>query len=316
MKVHVWLTLALLVPSGLTTAQQKPGESFRDCPDCPEMVVIPAGTYTLGSPDDEPGRLPIEGPTKRVSVAQFAAGKFPVTRGQWSAFVAATKRETKTGCAWTGRSRATPDPAGSWSDLGFPQDDNHPVVCVSWPDAQDYVQWLSRRTGQKYRLLTESEWEYAARAGTTTAYPWGSTASHEHANYGAEKCCSPAVAGRDTWEGTAPVDGFPPNAFGVHMHGNVLQWVQDCFAASYADLPTDGSAYETDITLNLSGGPAPLARLTGTQSCSKRMTRGSNWNDPPTMVRSAFRNFGPPFGATLQDYRSGGIGFRVARTAP
>lgn len=288
-----------------------PGQTFRDCAECPEMVVIPAGSFTMGSPDHEPGRYEGEGPLRRVSIRQFAAGKFDVTRSQWAAFVSATNRETRGGCFWTGRSGSEPDPVGSWRDAGFPQDDDHPVVCVTWDDAQDYVSWLSQRTGLGYRLLTEAEWEYAARAGTTTPYPWGVAASHDYSNYGADACCSPLASGRDKWEKTSPVGAFPPNAFGLYdMHGNVLQWVQDCFAPSYAGLPADGSAYETVVELNMTGR---LSRMTGTSSCSYRRIRGANWNDPPTMVRSAYRNFGPGPGGTLQNYGSTGVSFRVAR---
>ena len=122
------------------------------------------------------------------------------------------------------------DPKTSWRKLGFAQNDDHPVVCVTWQDAQDYVHWLGQRTGHKYRLLSEAEWEYAARGGTTTAYPWGSSATHEYANYGAAECCSGVASGRDRWLQTSPVGSFPPNAFGLHdMHGNVLQWVQRLF---------------------------------------------------------------------------------------
>jgi formylglycine-generating enzyme required for sulfatase activity len=333
MKHWLMLMLALLIPSRsiaedqgqatparadpiaaaqTATTRVAPGQSFRDCAECPEMVVVPAGSFMMGSPDDEPGQFVAEGPLRRVSVRQFAVGKFDVTRSQWTAFVSATNRETRGGCFWTGRSGSKPDPAGSWRDVGFPQDDNHPVVCVTWADAQAYVGWLSQRTGRRYRLLTESEWEYAARAGTTTPYPWGSTATHEYANYGADTCCSPLASGRDKWEQTSPVGAFPPNTFGLYdMHGNVLQWVQDCLSPSYAGLPTDGSAYETVVDLKMTGR---LSRMTGTSSCSYRMVRGADWNDPPAMIRSAFRNFGPGPGATLQDYRSAGVGFRVART--
>ncbi|HXM94378.1 MAG TPA: formylglycine-generating enzyme family protein [Candidatus Dormibacteraeota bacterium] len=276
------------------------------------MVVIPAGSFTMGSPASEPGRYDEEGPQRRVSIRQFGVGKFDVTRGQWAVFVSATKRETRGGCFWTGRSGSKSDPAGSWRDAGFSQDDDHPVVCVTWGDAQAYVRWLNQRTGRRYRLLTEAEWEYAARAGTTTPYPWGPSASHEYANYGAETCCSPLASGHDRWVNTSPVGSFPPNAFGLYdMHGNVLQWVQDCFAPLYTGLPTDGSAYETVVDLKMTG---LLSRMTGTSSCSYRMVRGADWNDPPAMIRSAYRNFGPGPGATLQDYRSTGVGFRVART--
>jgi formylglycine-generating enzyme required for sulfatase activity len=285
--------------------------AFRDCAECPEMVAIPAGTFMMGSPADEPGRADNEGPQRRVAVRAFAAGKFDVTRGQWAAFVAATNRPTTDGCAWTGRSRGRPDPIGSWRNLGFPQDDTHPVVCVTWNDAQDYVRWISQRTGRTYRLFSEAEWEYAARAGTTTPYPWGTAASHEHANYGADAGFVGLAFGRDMWMNTAPAGSFPPNAFGLFdMQGNVLQWLQDCYAA-YDGLPVDGSAYETDVPLK---PPLPLPTMVGTSSCDYRMVRGGDWGNPPAMIRSAFRNFGPGGGWTLDNYRSGGVGFRVARS--
>jgi formylglycine-generating enzyme required for sulfatase activity len=212
---------------------------------------------------------------------------------------------------WTGRGGSKPDPAGSWRSLGFEQDDTHPVVCVTWSDAQDYARWLGQRTGHAYRLLTEAEWEYAARAGAATPFPWGPEASHEDANYGAETCCKGLASGRDRWEYTSPVGSFPPKAFGLYdMQGNVLQWVQDCFSP-YEGLATDGSAYEAAIELK---GAVPFPSMTGTNACAYRMLRGGDWGNPPRMIRSAFRNFGPGRGSTLQDYRSGGVGFRVART--
>jgi formylglycine-generating enzyme required for sulfatase activity len=265
--------------------------SFRDCPDRPEMVGVPAGSFTMGSPADEPGRDGTEGPQRQVKVRQFAAGKFDVTRGQWAAFLSATNRSVAGGCAWAGPSSEKLDPQVSWRKLSFPQDDKHPVVCVTWQDAQDYVHWLSQRTGDKYRLLSEAEWEYAARGRTSTAYPWGPKSTHEHANYGADKCCSGLAAGRDRWEQTSPVGAFPPNAFGLYdMHGNVLQWVQDCFAASYSGLPADGSAYEEAVVLN-TAGPFPWFDMSGTNACSYRMVRGGDWGDTPSMIRSASRNF-------------------------
>jgi formylglycine-generating enzyme required for sulfatase activity len=303
-----------VVATQTTPSAYRAGQSFRDCADCPELVVIPSGSFTMGSPTDEPGRIFLdEGPLRRMSVHQFAAGKFDVTRGEWAAFASATNRETRGGCWWTPRSGNKPDPAGSWRDPGFSQDDHHPVVCVTWNDTQAYVRWLTERTGHTYRLLTEAEWEYAARAGTTTPYPWGTTASHDLANYGADACCSPLAVGQDKWLNTSPAGAFPPNAFGLYdMHGNVLQWVQDCFAPTYAGLPTDGSAYQTAVELNMTD--RRLSAMTGTSSCSYRMIRGADWNDPPGMLRSAFRNFGPPPVATLEDYCSTGLGFRVVRT--
>ena len=315
----------------------KPGQVFRDCPECPEMVVIPAGSFLMGSPPNEPGRFTGEDPQRQVNIRQFAVGKFDVKRGEWAEFAKLTNRAAHEGCEFSGFPKDQANRA-SWRNLGFPQDEAHPVVCVTWGDVQDYVHWLSQRTGHKYRLLSEAEWEYAARAGTATAYPWGSTASHEYANYGTEKCCGDGLAvGRDRWVETSPVGSFPPNGFGLYdMHGNVLQFVQDCFSPSYAGLATDGSAYEVDVELKatdqklhdfvvgsctqdvLDGKSNPeklqkcvaefLADLKGTRSCSYRMARGGDWGDPPKEIRSAYRNFGP-----VQYPGSGGLGFRVAR---
>lgn len=291
------------------------GTALRDCHDCPAMVVIPPGDFIMGSPASESGRFVDEGPQRKVHISQLAVAKFDVTRGQWAAFVSVTNRSTIGGCAWStlpGSKDGEPNTSASWRNLGFAQDDTHPVVCVTYGDAQDYARWLTDRTGHQYRLLTEAEWEYAARAGTITPYPWGSAPSHEFANYGADTCCGTGVAsGRDQWLYTSPVGSFPANAFGLYdLHGNVLQWVRDCYAGSYAGSPADGSADEVERTLTLSGD---LSILNGTTSCSYRGARGGDWGDPPEMIRSAARNFGPPPGATLQDYKSTGVGFRVAR---
>jgi len=271
----------------------------------------------MGSPANEPERDNGEGPQRSVSIRQFAVGKFDVTRGQWAAFALATNRSTTGGCAFSGfKDTALKDwdsnPKASWRNLGFPQDDSHPVVCVTWNDAQDYVQWLNQKTGNNYRLLTESEWEYAARAGTTTPYPWGHTPGHEYANYGADSGWTGLASGRDQWVNTSPVGSFPSNAFGLYdMHGNVLQYVEDCFSNSYSELPVDGSAYKVDVQLKMTGR---FSFMNGTSSCSNRMVRGGDWGDPPRMIRSGFRNWVPGPGFTLQNYRSGGVGFRVART--
>lgn len=270
----------------------------------------------MGAPEDEPGRYPEEGPVRRVQVSRFAMAKYDVTRGQWAAFAAATKRPLVTGCRWTARTEGSePDPQGSWNNLGFEQTEDDPVVCVSWQDAQDYVRWLSTATRQAYRLPSEAEWEYAARAGAQTAYPWGTRADRDHANYGTEDCCAGYASGKDRWIYTSPSGSFPPNAFGLYdMQGNALQWVQDCFLPNYAGQPYDAAAREKSVILKVEGD---LADLNGTESCSYRMLRGGSWGDPPNQIRSAFRNFGPPPGSgTLSDYRSAGVGFRVARSLP
>lgn len=286
----------------------KPGTTFRDCANCPEMVVIPAGTFTMGAPPDEPGYFVIEGPQHKVRVKSFAAGKFDVTRGQWAAFVADTKRAAGTGC-WSTDMKGD-GKEFDWNHLGFEQDDSHPVVCLNWNDTQDYVKWLSARTGRTYRLLSEAEWEFAARAGSTTPFSWGRLADHEHANYGNTKFQTLGFkSGRDQWQFTSPSGSFPPNAFGLHdMNGNALQWVQDCLSATYDGLPTDGSANEADVALVM---PPELKELNGAKACTYHMLRGGDWNDPADMIRSGFRNFGPPPGAP-NGGATGATSFRVA----
>jgi formylglycine-generating enzyme required for sulfatase activity len=277
---------AVVVPRDSTAAR---GE-FDDCGGaawCPRMVAIPAGTFMMGSPKAEPGRFDDEA-QRRVRVGALAVAKYPVTRGQWAAFVAATRRPTPDApCAYARTGHPT------WKDTGFPQDDQHPVVCVTWADAQHYARWLSARTGKHYRLLTDPEWEYAARGRTTTAYPWGSAASHEFGNYGQDKCCGPMVRGRDRWQFTSPVRSFPPNAFGLYdMHGNVTVWLETC-----AD----------------SAEKLPIPK--GARGCTYRYGRGANYDDYPAMMRSAAKNLAPPPGGplTIETYRSTGFGIRVAR---
>jgi formylglycine-generating enzyme required for sulfatase activity len=185
------------------------------------------------------------------------------------------------------------------------QSSSHPVVCITWYDVQDYIDWLSKKTGFTYRLLSEAEWEYAARAGTTTPFPWGLKASHEYANYGADSGYTGLAFGRDRWISTSPVGSFPPNAFGLYdMLGNVNQYVEDCFAASYSGLPTDGLAYKVEVQLKMTGD---LAAMNGTSSCAYRMVRGGNYGDPPAILRCAYRNW------NLKTYSSAALGFRVAR---
>lgn len=331
--LKIFTSIVLIILSTLITipafAQNilKPMQVFRDCADCPEMVVIPAGNFTMGSTVSELGKFfysdyqfSVEGSLRSVNIRQFAVGKFDITRGQWAAFVSATNRETSGGCTWSGLPGSPsskpwdPNPAASWKNLGFLQDDNHPVVCVTWNDAQDYVSWLSQKTGAHYRLLTEAEWEYAARAGTVTAYPWGDTASHEYSNYGTDTTAGVGLAlGPDKWVTTSPVGSFPPNQFGLYdMHGNVLQWVEDCLSVSYSGLPVDGSAYKADVKLKMPGDI--WSWMNGKSSCSFRICRGGDAWDPPALIRSASRNWGEVTGVKLTNYGSAGLGFRIART--
>ena len=294
------------------TADAQHTVSFRDCPSCPEMVTLPAGTFLMGAGSGDAKGFIGESPQHKVRVKSFSIAKFDVTRGEWKAFADATSRTTTTGCGYSGLPKEERSKA-SWQYLGFSQDDRHPVVCVTFQDAHDYAAWLSKATGHTYRLLSEAEWEYAARAGTTTQFPWGTAASHEYANYGGEDAPGPGLAqGRDEWIGTSPVGSFPPNAFGLQdMNGDVMQWVQDCFSVDYTNASNDGSAFLADKpVVGMNGN---LAAMNGTTACSYRMLRGGDWGDPPSMIRSAFRNFAPSIGQTLATYRSAGLGIRLAR---
>ena len=230
----------------------------RDCSDCPEMAVVPAGPYRMGSQNDQHG----------VTIgAPFAVGRYEVTFAEWDA------------CA---RDGGCPQGEGVAKDRGWGRG-RRPVIHVSWNDAKRYVNWLSRKTKKPYRLLSESEWEYAARAGTETAYSWGDEIGVNLAN--CYRCGS-------RWDDskTAPVGSFGANAWGLHdMHGNVWEWVADCWNDSYAGSPVDGSAW-----------------LTG--NCNKRVLRGGSWFNSPSDIRAAFRIRVATGG---RDYSSG---FRVART--
>jgi len=331
MKQIYFLIIAALIAT-VSFAQSKkisllkPGQSFKDCKDCPEMVVIPAGNFMMGSSEKElgdnhytPFQLALERPQHEVHVQQFACGKFDITKAEWAAFVKETSRPATGACSWAALPGDTtkpwePSKAANWNHLGFMQDSSHPVVCITWNDAQDYVQWLSKKTGSHYRLLTESEWEYAARAGTTSAYWWGDSASHEYANYGTDTTAGVGFAsGRDKWTETSPVGSFPANPFGLYdMNGNVLQWVQDCASDSYSNATSDGSAYTPEDTLKMK--EEIWSWMNGRKACSFRMCRGGDaWDDPP-LIRSASRNWGEVSEVKEAGQATAGLGFRVART--
>jgi formylglycine-generating enzyme required for sulfatase activity len=273
------------------------GESFRDslaagrpCPECPEMVVVPAGEFTMGSPPGEDGRDHDEGPQHPVTIARaFAVGKFEVTRVELETFVRESGRAVGDKC-FTYEGRQWQERAGrSFRNPGIVQDDRHPAVCVSWEDASAFVDWLSRKTGKTYRLLTEAEWEYAARAGTTTPFWWGSSISTKEANYNGEYAYGGGNKG-EYREKTVPVDSFAANPWGLYnVHGNVGEWVQDCWNDSYNSAPADGSV-----------------RTTG--DCGRRVMRGGSSLNGPRFLRSADRDGFAP------DNRINAVGFRVGRT--
>ena len=268
------------------------GDVIQDCPQCPQMVYIPAGSFRMG--DIQGGGQSDEKPVHRVSVDAFLLGQTEVTVAQFRAFVKASSYKTEAeqgdGCyvyengIWNKRSNV------NWRNPGFKQSSEEPVVCVSWNDTQRYIEWLSAKTGEQYRLPTEAEWEYAARAGSETKYSWGNTASHEYANYGTDSCCDGLAKGKDKWKYTSPVASFTANAFGLYdMHGNAWEWTQDCWNGSYQGAPSDGSAW-------LSG------------NCSRRVLRGGSWDSDPIYLRSANRN------VNTTGNRVNNFGFRLART--
>ena len=270
------------------------GEVFRDCEGCPELVVVASGSYMMGAPLEEEDRRHAEGPVHRVTIAEpIAVGVYEVTFGEYSRFVAATGHSAGDSCwilenlewgEWTERS------GHNWRNPGFRQDEREPVVCVNWEDAQVYVRWLSRKTGKKYRLLSESEWEYVARAGTTGPFHTGSTISTEQANYNGNFTYGSGRKGRFRRQ-TVAVGSFSANAFGLHdVHGNVEEWVEDCWHGSYAGAPSDGSAW------------------TEGKVCGYKVSRGGSWFTSPEFVRSAFRS------RELEVIPNDYLGFRVART--
>ncbi len=278
-----------------------PGKLFRDCADCPEMVVIPAGSFDMGSPSYETGRDSDEEPMHRVSVKRFALGKTHLTRGEFASFISQTGYQTGGSCSTFAGGKWEDRQGILWKDPGFPQDDSHPVVCVNWNDAKAYVDWLSRKTGQNYRLPSEAEWEYAARAGTTTARYWGESpdlACH-YANVGDSTLKRQVTDLRgethncsDGYAYTSPGARFAPNAFGLYdVIGNALEWTEDCVNGNYVGAPNDGSAW-----------------LTG--NCTGRVLRGGSWINVPRYARSAIRS-----GITASG-RFTGIGFRIARMIP
>jgi formylglycine-generating enzyme required for sulfatase activity len=284
----------------LTVAQElalQPKDSFRECETCPEMVVVPSGSFTMGSPRTERDRDPDEGPQHAVTIGKpFAVGKFHVTRDQFAAFVVATGSDAASTC--------TPGllkqrPARSWLDAGFDQDGSHPVVCVSFNDAKAYVAWVARQTGKPYRLLTEAEWEYAARGGTSTRYSYGNDEKDicRHGN-GADQTARSAnstsgwtfASCRDGFANTSPVGSFTANGFGLYdMQGNAWQWIEDCYHDGYKDAPTDGSAW-------------------GSGDCLLRALRGGSWDVNPKGLRAANRIWNDTVS------RSGNMGLRVERT--
>ena len=265
------------------------GTVFRDCSDCPEMVVMPLGDYTMGAQTGEEEAEGIEQrfrgraePRHRVFVNNpFAVSRYEVTVGQFARFVQATGRHMD-GC-WISQDhewKLAED--RSWRMPGYGQTDRDPAVCISWEDAKAYVDWLSGAMKQRYRLLSEAEWEYVARTGTKTVRPWGDAIGNNFTD--CNGCGS-------RWDGQrpAPTSSFSVNRFGLYdLLGNAAEWVEDCWHKDYRDAPTDGTPW-------LSG------------ACEFRVIRGGSWVDPPNKIRSAARD------RDTTTMRSVFVGFRIAR---
>ncbi len=274
-------------------------EAFRDCATCPQMVALPAGAFLMGSPEGEPGRIAREGPQHRVAIPRaFAVGRFELTVGQYRDFAEAAGLADPESCRIYVDEEWSDGVGSNFRSPGYPQGDDYPAMCISWDEAQAYVVWLSEQTGESYRLLTEAEWEYAARAGSTSRFHFGDDASQlcAYAN-GADLAssyerrnlaCSDDVGAR-----AAQVGSYQPNDFGLFdMLGNAWEWAQDCGGRDdgYRNAPTDGSAVDES-----------------TGDCERRMVRGGSFIGQPESLRSAERALNSP------NYRGVNVGFRVAR---
>jgi formylglycine-generating enzyme required for sulfatase activity len=297
------LTLLLLAASGGAFAA-KAGATFRDCPECPEMVVLPAGTLQMGSLPDEALRSDQEGPQHKVTIPHpFAVAVHDVTRDEYARFVRETGRQSAPDCLILTPTAAVIVGGADWRSPGFAQTGRDPVVCVDWNDAQAYASWLNTKPRRakgagRYRLLTEAEWEYAARAGTTGRFYWGDDAEAAcHFANVADQAAHRLYASiktadcDDRYAATSPVGSFPPNPFGLYdIVGDAFQWVEDCYHPNYDGAPTDGSAWTA-------------------ANCEEHVIRGGSFGHMPRLARSAYR-----FKDTT-DHRSVFLGFRLARDA-
>jgi formylglycine-generating enzyme required for sulfatase activity len=284
--------LALLLTAGCATLSHNSAKAPPACADCPEMAVIEGGSFTMGATVDR-GYGQIDGPAHLVRVPAFDLAKREVTLGAFRAFVRDTGYVSRGKCnVYENASTWFIHPDRNWAAPGFAQGENEPVVCVSWRDAQAYIDWLNRRTGRIYRLPSEAEWEYAAtRADLGDTATGGPGVTHDLANIGKVDCCGGETGGRDVWIGTAPVGSFPADRLGVHdLRGNVWEWQADCYHQDYGGAPTDGSA-RRDC-------PTP----------GYHAVRGGSYGDAGEFLEPRFRLRGP------EDQAYFTVGFRLART--
>jgi len=262
--------------------------------DMPNLLPIPSGVLMMGCTanwdDIAGGCRDSEYPAHSVNIQAFEIAQHEVTVGQYRLFVDETDYETaaeRRGCVIADKQSPSPrwimDKSANWKSPGYEQEDSHPVVCMARVDAFAYINWLNKKADKQYRLPTEAEWEYAARAGTATPYPWGNKADHNRANF-------KGTGGIDKWEYTSPVGSFPANDFNLQdMNGNAWEWVSDCWHDNYVSAPSDGSSWDTNCH-----GNDFITR------------RGGAWDAPPISIRSSYRSH-----AGEMD-RSQSYGFRVA----
>lgn len=292
------LAAGLTMACGATAADRAaPARTFHDCRDCPEMVAVPAGTFTMG--DDSPSAPKDEQPAHEVAVRSFAVARTEITHAQFAVFVAEAGYQAPGPCTADvdrdGRWESVADK--NWRDPGFPTGDDYPVTCMNWADAKSYAGWLSRKTGKPYRLLSEAEYEYALRGGTITQYWWGDDVEQMCGN--ANGADASVMKLFPTWrDGAACEDGHPflapvasyrPNPFGLYdMAGNAWEWTEDCYAPDYRAPPQES--------------PPP-----GQQQC-RHVTRGGSWGYGVHDLRSAQRNH-----VIWTFQRGADVGFRVAR---
>ncbi|MBJ9974996.1 formylglycine-generating enzyme family protein [Pseudomonas sp. S75] len=278
------LTLTLLAgtsASTLAAEAPQPGKVFKDCKDCPEMVVLPAGTFTMGTPDDELGRQPDEGPMHDVTFKKaFAISRFQIQNGEWHAYLRSSGYKVPNGDTRPGRECIAGKPR-------YPIGDKQPAVCLSFFEAEAYAAWLSKKTGKAYTVQSEAQREYAVRGGTTGPFPFPFDEGEEYSINKHANTYGP----RDGFSYTSPVGSFPPNAYGMYDgHGNVYEWTRDCYVDSYQTAPTDGSPQ------------------TQSSECrDRRVIRGNDYTEAPIFSRSGNRN---ERGSGL---RGDWLGFRVVR---
>ena len=303
-----YLLAAVIHIASLATTQAATAAGpaiFRDCPSCPEMVVIPAGEFLMGTPAkiQVPTEVPAELDPLTVRINKpFALGRFELTRAEFAEFAAATHfNPSDPHCrTWVEALQAFRDLPLRWDQANIPATPSgrHPASCIDWHDAQAYVRWLSQQTGQRYRLPSEAEWEYAARAGTATLRHWGNAAAkgcryanaHDRSTQARYPLAWTLIACDDGFADVAPVGSLLPNKFGLYdMLGNVWEWTEDCASLSYFGRPPDARAWVWE------GG------------CKRRIQRGGGWITGPERTRSGFHGDG-----TDTD-RADFAGLRVAR---